>query len=442
MRKDLRILSLNFNFAGSTTNDDFLYTERALFDFDVVLIRPPEFNFQPGRSAICENLLSTMAAKKRELEPFFSQGGVLVVLLEAPHRYRVEGGYGNTQIVDNYDFLDPDFATCLRKGKGNQITYNNSAEPFAEVLKKSNVAWTAYIHQTPTGTMKGLKFFAHAGAAGPLAGKMPRGEGHIVILPNLDYLDEKSFLEACGDYRFKRQGTPPPDWVGKVFVPGVHPIEGAIVALDKQIAELQKAHEARRLELDERSAYRKLLYEKGKTQLEPIVLRALDDLGFATSPGETLKGNHEIDGRTSKGSSRGIVEVKGSKNQISQSEFSSFVTKIVVDAEVNNGYGKGILVGNGLCESEPGGRIGNAVFTGHVIDGATRHSIALVNSVELYWLCCALLRGDKIDKDAVREVILTTNGYVDLKPFCGEPLWTATPKAPSKIGPPLPTDKK
>ena len=60
----------------------------------------------------------------------------------------------------------------------------------------------------------------------------------------------------------------------------------------------------------------------------------------------------------------------------------------------------------------------------HVLDGARRHSVALVNSVELYWLCCALLRGDVVDKNAVREAILGSNGYVDLRPFCGGPPFT------------------
>jgi hypothetical protein len=139
-----------------------------------------------------------------------------------------------------------------------------------------------------------------------------------------------------------------------------------------------------------------------------------------TSASEVIAGTiHEIDGRTTKGSSAGIVEVKGSKNQIVQSEFSPFVPKILADAEVNKKYSKGILVGNGLCETQPDKRLGDSVFSPNVLDGAKRTSVALINSVELYWLCCALLRGDSVDKNAVREAMLTGNGYVDLKPFSG-----------------------
>lgn len=367
-----------------------------------------------------------MSKKRAELQSCFSQGGVLVVFLDVPDTYRTEPDdrYGRGQcVVDNYDFLDSEFRYYLRSGSGTQIKYHPAAEPFVNVLKMSRIAWTAYLTQTPGPPLSRLKFFAHAGsggAGGAVGGKMPIGEGHLIILPNVEKLDEDAFFEACAEYRFKRQGTAPPDWASKIVVPGFPPLEAALKDLDKQIGGLQKERQLRTEELEQKVAYRRLLYEKGKAQLEPIVLRALDDLEFGTSPGEVTAELHEIDGRTSKGSSPGIVEVKGSKNQIAQSEFSPFVTKLLADAEVKKKYSKGILVGNGLCETAPGSRLGDSVFSPHVLDGAKRNSVALINSVELYWLCCALLREDPVDKNAVRETILTGNGYIDLKPFSGQ----------------------
>ncbi len=425
MGKKLRVISINFQFADASVEHASLSSDMALFDFDVVVIRPQRFEgwAQYSDWTACRHLKSIMSTKKGELDSLFRQGGVLVVFLDAPDVYRVAPDrYGQGAcIVDNYDFLDPDFASGLRKGSGNQVTYGAASEPFVNVLKKSTVAWTSYLEGIPR-SLEALKFFAYAGTAGALGGHMPYGEGHLIILPNVQSLDEKSFFEACAEYRFKRQGTIPPEWVGTTLVPGIQPIETAIANVDKRLKELQEERQLRITELEERTSYRKLLYEKGKAQLEPIVLRALDDLDFGASPGEVIAGTiHEIDGRTAKGSSTGIVEVKGSKNQIAQSEFSPFVTKILADAEVNKKYSKGILVGNGLCETEPSKRLGESVFSPHVLDGAKRNSIALVNAVELYWLCCALLRGDPLDKNAVREAILAGNGYVDLKPFSGRP---------------------
>jgi hypothetical protein len=424
MAKKLRVISINVPFADASVVHASLESDWALFDFDVVVIRPEQFTgWAPHHdSATCVHLQSIMATKKKELDSLFRQGGVLVVFLDVPDTYSVQGdNYGRGRcIVDNYDFLDPHFAGGLRKGSGTQVSYSTTSEPFINVLRKSDVAWTSYLERIPQ-SLQALKFFAHAGTAGALGGKMPWGEGHLIILPNVRNLDEEAFFEACAEYRYKRQGTIPPEWVATTFVPGADSIEAATADLDKRLAELQQERQLRVTELEERTSYRKLLYEKGKAQLEPIVLRALDDLDFGTSPSEVIAGTiHEIDGRTTTGSSAGIVEVKGSKNQIVQSEFSPFVTKILADAEVNKKYSKGILVGNGFCEAEPGTRLGDSVFSPHVVDGARRSSVALINAVELYSLCCALLRGEAVDKSAVREAILAGNGYVDLKPFSGK----------------------
>ena len=359
----LRVISIDFPFSDANVVQASLDSSWALFDFDVVVIRPVQFNRSPRHDlSACRYLQSVMSKKRSELESLFSQGGVLVVFLDVPDTCAIQGSYGeNLCVVDNYDFLDESFTNGLRSGSGTQITYKTSDEPFVGVLKKSRIAWTAYLTGVPR-TFEALKVFAYAGSAGVLGGKMPNGEGHIIILPNLQNLDERAFFEACSEYRYKRQGTTPPGWAGKVVVPGIEPIEAHIADLDKRIGDLQNQRKLRAVDLEGRTAYRKLLYEKGKPQLEPIVLRALDDLDFGTTPGEVVAGIHEIDGRTSRGSSTGIVEVKGSKNQIAQSEFSPFVTKILADAEVSKKYSKGVLVGNGFCEAEPSKRLGDADF--------------------------------------------------------------------------------
>jgi hypothetical protein len=270
MRKKLRIISINFTFVNQEVELDDLATERALFDFDIVLIRPPKFDFAPGRGETHWQLKQLMKVKKNELDTFFRQGGVLVVLLDVPDYYHYTFNsvkYG----VNNYEFLDKDFAAALVKGKGTQITYSNVVEPFIDVLKKSTIEFTAYLPKVPiTLPLSALKFFAHAGAGGAVAGKMRYSEGHLILLPNLTRLDEEAFFEACAEYRFKRQGSVPPEWIKQILLPGTAPLEAEIVELNTQIAELQNTKQLREQALEERSAYRKLLYEKGKTQLEPI----------------------------------------------------------------------------------------------------------------------------------------------------------------------------
>jgi len=58
------------------------------------------------------------------------------------------------------------------------------------------------------------------------------------------------------------------------------------------------------------------------------------------------------------------------------------------------------------------------VFSPHVLDASKRHSVALVNSGELYWVICELLSGAISDCAPIREKILASSGYVDLRKFC------------------------
>jgi hypothetical protein len=405
-----------------------LATEKAFFDFDVVVIRPQPITLPQGDYTVYQQLYGLMAMKRLELDRLFEQGGVLVVILDLPYTYhaRVGARYagGTVYSVDNYAFLDPYFAQCLRAGSGEQVSYSEPEEPFVQVLKNSTVAWTAYVASTPEPPLDNLRFFASVGARTAVAGQMPYGEGHLVLLPNLKRLDEALFLEACAEYRYKRRGSTPPDWVKHVYLPGLSHIESEIAKIDEEISNLRERRRRAERRLERRSAYLKLLYEKGKAQLEPAVQLALNDLGFGATPGDVIKGtNYEIDGRTATGSSPGIVEVKGSKRQIALDEFSPFVLKILADHQATDVVSKGVLVGNGLCETLPEGRLGDAVFSPHVVDGAKRNSVALINSVELYWVCCTLLDGGALDSEAVREAVLTGSGYVDLKPFCGKAPW-------------------
>jgi len=71
------------------------------------------------------------------------------------------------------------------------------------------------------------------------------------------------------------------------------------------------------------------------------------------------------------------------------------------------------------CLEPPVNRLGEQVFSPHVLDAAKRHSVVLINSVELYWVICGVLSGRIDDYERIREAVLTTNGHVDLRRFRG-----------------------
>ena len=408
-------------------------TDRALFDFDVVVVRPYSLlrRDSTGRSGnefgvewrVYATLKDEIQSKMADISRLLAQGGLLVVVLDTLEVLRCHtGGYsmGTIYTLTNYDFLDPDFFKSIQNGSGNRVDCNPS-DPFSKVIKASSVFWTAFIGNRLVHPFNDAAVFATNGNRAIVGASVEIGSGHVVFLPNFKQLDENSFFEACFEYRVRREGTPPPNWVSSVYLPGKAIVERDIASVGSTIEGLEQERQQKLAALDTLLRYRKLLFEKGKTQLEPIVVRALNDLGFQASPSESIPGtNFEIDGRTKVGSAPGILEIKGSKKQIGLDEFAPFTTKILSDFQATNVHSKGILVGNGLCLEKPETRLGGRVFSPHVLEAAKRNSIALVNTVELYAVVCNALEGLIIDFSRVREQILTTNGYADLRGFAGK----------------------
>jgi hypothetical protein len=145
----------------------------------------------------------------------------------------------------------------------------------------------------------------------------------------------------------------------------------------------------------------------------------------------------EVDGRTTGSSSPGILEIKGSKKQIGLDEFSPFIPKILADLKSKGYQSKGILIGNGLCEALPKDRLGEKVFSPHVLEAAKTQSIALINSIELYCVVCDILAGQiqSQDLELMREKILKTSGFVSLLEYCKSlPMGLEPPKRGIKAG--------
>jgi len=433
MLKELKILSINFPFRTPwIVQTETLATPRALFDFDVVIIRPYLLASQPSGGPwqieyrAYHEALEEVRGKNEDISRLLRQGGLLVVILDEFQELKFDSGAhtytgGTVYTVTNYDFLDEHFSECMRNGRGNNLKFLDPTEPFVPVVKNSKVEWTAFIGSRPPYPFNNTVFFLKNGADSFVGGHAPELLGDIVFLPNCKELNEEKFFDACRDYRSRREGTPEPTWAEQVFLPGVSEAEGEMASIDEQLGSIKHLRKQAQDELDALLAYKKLLYEKGKTQLEPIARKTLDKLGFGTTPSETISGTgFEIDGRTTVGLVPGILEIKGSRRQIALDEFSPFIPKILADLGATGHPSKGILIGNGLCENPPADRLGEKVFSSHVLQAAKTQSIALVNSVDLYCILCSILSGKNRDLVAIRENILGTNGFVDLLQFCDE----------------------
>jgi hypothetical protein len=438
MARPLRVISINFPMSSaSVVNEQSLKTDYALFDFDVVVIRPYSFRRTKEGTYSGADLTaaeSEIKLKKPDLVRLLDQGGLMVVILDKVEKLVFNSGQfsytgGRIESVTNYDFLDDSIYKTIRSGSGSNVSVTLQSEPFAKVVRSSEVKWTAYFQSSPNYPFTPDRVFATNGSNAFIGAVLDVSVGHLVFLPNFKKLDEPTFLEVCREYRFGREGTPPPSWAPSVSVPGLAEAETAVNNAEQAVEAAIKVRDARLATANELAAHRKLLYEKGKYQLEPAVRRALDLLGFATTGSEDIGKGFEIDGRTTVGSVLGILEVKGSKNVIKFDEYSPLVVKIIQDFEMKQKQSKGVLVGNGLCEQSPETRLGDKVFAPHVVEAAITNSVALINSAELYWLLCEVM-GEKITNlEAVRETILKTRGYVDLPSFCkAPPPWKSSPE--------------
>lgn len=424
MGRPLKIVSINFPFKHTGIEQvDSFNTEHALFDFDVVVVRPYSFPRLTGQHEDWEHYNSAeheIKGKIGDLKRLLLNGGLLVIILDAKDIVHYDSGQysytgGTTYTVTNYDFLDRDFHRVVTNGKGTRLTLTPSGSPFTEVLKKSSVEWTAYLtNDYPPGIGR-LEVFAangrdsFVGAAGQ----------NIIFLPNLRQLDEEAFFEACRALRTGHEGALAPDWLQSVQLPGEAEQQKELASISKAISDLQRAQETTARQLLDLQEMKRLLYEKGKYRLEPVVRSALNVLGFSVTEGGDIPGtNYEIDGRIASGAKPGILEIKGSKNQIAFSEFSPLPIKVLKDAEISGSSSKGILIGNGRCEQPPWDRTGEDVFSPHVLQAAKDNSIALVNSVELYAVVCGVMAGSIGDSVPIREKILAGSGHVDLLPFC------------------------
>jgi len=439
MAKVPKTISINFPFKNpSVVNQPDFSTQRALFDFEVAVVRPyairPPTPNPPGPLRVqfdrYAQVKEEIGNRNEDIMRLLGEGGLLVVVLDVIEIIECHtGGYsmGTLYTATNYDFLHAFFLECIRNGSGEKVICDPS-DPFSNVIKNSDIHWTAFILsriRMPLPFNRSDVFATNSGET-YVGASVAVGPGHVVFLPNFKRLNEELFFEACVEYRERRQGTPPPDWVASIYLPGQTESERGIELLSEKIAGLEADRKQKLKDLDELLGYKNLLFEKGKTRLEPIVVKAFNALGFQASPAETIPGtDFEIDGRTKAGSVPGILEVKGSKNQIGLDEFAPFTTKILADFQATNVHSKGILIGNGLCLEKPERRLGNGVFSSHVLDAGKRNAVSLVNSVELYAVLCNVLDGLITDLEKLRDKILSANGYADLRPFIKESTFAA-----------------
>ncbi len=416
-----------------------LMTREALCDYDVVVIRPSPLGRLPGVSADLANheswiegnefarVEAVFTGKRLEILQLLENGGVLVVILDtlealkwnpyAPGRSHL----GGVHSVTNYDFLDREICSCIHNGPSGPITIVDADEPFTRVLQTNCVHSTAFVDTPLPCPFDNPRVFARNEKGSIVGATLECGRGHVVFLPNFDCLDEKALVSACMEYRFGREAMNQPAWLESVFLPGELEANNSLTAIQIEMKRLERRRLA---ELERRAQlleFKNLLYEAERHRLGNAVRKALNELGFHTTSKDLIPGSLiQFATGTNGDSCRGLLRATGSNGQINCAELTSFVEILAKTAESMGCPHKGIFVGNGFCQSSPASRLGTTVFSEKVLEAVKGYSVALINSVELYWVVCGALSGKIADLRAIRETILGASGYVDLKVFCGK----------------------
>ncbi len=202
-----------------------------------------------------------------------------------------------------------------------------------------------------------------------------------------------------------------PDWVDTVAVPGADAHNVRMAELEEKAERI--AEELSRLG-EERSQllnFRVLLYGSGRSVLEPVVRRALREMGFKVLEPEDYDGEWDVDLSDEGIGASAVGEIEGSEGAINVDKLRQLLD--YVEAEENEGRNrKGILLGNGyrlkgLNEPERGEQ-----FTEMAVRRAGRYDYCLLPTMELFAAVCATLKApeDGALKKRVRDSILSTVG--------------------------------
>jgi hypothetical protein len=255
-----------------------------------------------------------------------------------------------------------------------------------------------------------------ANSAGwPISVEFVCGTGRLCFVPVTTGVPEGQLGSAIARMVEEHFGGPvdveEPGWVDGVSVPSADANNARIAELEKQrddiAVELSVLTEERSRLLD----FRVLLFGYGKSLLEPVVRRALRELGFKVLEAEEYEGEWDVD-LTEEGTGGSAVgEVEGSEGAINVDKLRQLLD--YVEAEENDGRRrKGILIGNGyrlkgLSEPERGEQ-----FTEMAVKRAKGFEYCLLPTNELFAAVCAVLKSPKDEalKKRIRDSLLSTVG--------------------------------
>ena len=348
---------------------------------------------------------SCFSRRISEVHSLLESSGCLVILCPTPRTIEIYGRRSST------DRLIPvkDFASTEANGK--RITFRGSG-PFKRYWKKCSELHTYNAYFDPSIGKPFLFIQGHEDKA--VGTYIPAGNGHIVILPDLDEecnSDEIDyFIDAIRELAEElRKGTLDyslPRWTNEVSLPGESEIVESIRTIEKEIEQLHSLQDEKQARLTEITKNKILLVGQGPP-LENQVAKVLEEIGFAVQPGTTNRHDHliEYNGKVA------VVEVKG-RTKSGKEEDSRQLEVWVSEYVLEHGEGsscKGILFLNAYCDTPLSERKGKTIFPDSMLRYSERNEHCLMTTTQLLRLYYHLQQHPG-EKDKLIEEMFATVG--------------------------------
>lgn len=456
-----QIFTIGYTIPTFDKNQIDFYSGASLMDADILMISPESFEprgsygswieFSSGGGCYNAPTSSEYEKKishlKKEVADFLQSGKSVFIILSKEESHLLSSGVSHprkgenlhsTYTKTNYDFLPISIGTLVSaSGKNIEFSGNPLFSDFHEKFKKS-LEYQLYIENPGSAQV----IFTGKDKTKILGAIYKVKNGHLVVLPHIDY-DEKKFTDHRGKGKEKkaywtkeatqfgkslvktlvdidkalRKGgdrTPPPDWASQADFQLAQEqvlqkeVEKKSTEIDRLVSQKSELLE----KMEQEARLRDLLFEKGKV-LESAIDIALKILGYKA---ENFNDGHlELDHViTSPEGDRFIGEAEGKDTSaINIDKFRQLALNIQEDLqreEVEN-PAIGILFGNGFRLTKPSER--TEQFTTKCINTAKSSNCILLKTVDLFRVAKYVRESkDEIFAKSCREVIKNSVGKI------------------------------
>jgi len=433
---EYKIITVGFFIKKNNILNISMNSNYSLLDGDIIIINPGDTNWIDEENKYKYgglNLEHIINNKTREISTLLKYGKIIVVFSSPVYEFESKKGYNDPITITNYDFLPEPlkyhFKYYIIKGAGSRIK-NYSKEYLSDIYKtyENNFKYYAYISENfekEDNEIKNCLFkdFILRNKTDNLVGfAINIDKGNIFFIPYIISKDSPErivdvVIKLCRPFLEKDLKTPEPEWCKdrKFFISGEKNLENRIKKQNNRINVLNKKVDELILRKNNLTDFRKLLYEKGP-QLERVVRRAFEVIGFNVSRFEKEDMEHDIILESEEG--RIIGEIEGKDNDaIHINKLDQLISRVIDEDFKNKGlYPEGILIGNAYRMKLTKER--KKTFHDKVIISAKRKNIGLISTVELFKAVKKILsspNNNKIKKEFRVQIVSSLGKEIKFK---------------------------